>query len=236
MKKMQITNMYMIGKKMQHITKKTHGSFTLIELLVVIAIIAILAGMLMPALSQARDTAKGNTCKNNLKQFGSAMMMYTEDYHGYIFPVKLVNSEAIMITRADGPFGKYLGFAGDTSSRRDTSRPAVLNCPMNTYNEAGDGKFDYSANGIFHWVPTWSCCQWRKLTSVKKPSMKLSHGDSDCNSFRRSFDSFETGTFPIVGTSMRMGFHHKNTSNCLFFDGHVNPIALKGMAEEVISF
>lgn len=54
--------------------------FTLIELLVVIAIIAILAAILFPVFAQARETARKATCQSNLKQMGSAWMMYAQDY------------------------------------------------------------------------------------------------------------------------------------------------------------
>ena len=78
--------LHICRRQMLHTVKPCfiRSTFTLIELLVVIAIIAILAALLLPALQQARESARKTSCSSNLKQIGVAINSYTADYNGYL--------------------------------------------------------------------------------------------------------------------------------------------------------
>jgi len=104
--------------------RRVRGGFTLIELLVVIAIIAILAAILFPVFAKAREKARQTSCLSNLKQIGSAMMMYTQDYDESLFPYR---NNPPAASPALNPF------ASDPNVGSSAKRPIFYNQLLETY-------------------------------------------------------------------------------------------------------
>ena len=153
---------------------KSLRAFTLNELLVVIAIIAILAALLLPALSRAKDTTKAVACRNHLKQWGLATHIYAADHGDFLPPEGAPNP-----TAADTNTGwyvqlplelglpRYADTPWHTNALADTGNTVWL-CPNNLRRSNGNNLFHYCLNESVN--GTGSNNASIRLANVRRPS------------------------------------------------------------------
>jgi prepilin-type N-terminal cleavage/methylation domain-containing protein/prepilin-type processing-associated H-X9-DG protein len=236
----------------QQLGKHAIRGFTLIELLVVIAIIALLMGILMPALQRVRKQARTVYCLSSLKQFGIAMTAYALDNEDFI--PRAVDHEVKWILA----FIPYLG--SEYKSIQDYREVDVYQCP--SFPRSGIGQYGHSnaEQTVDYVVNAWNMENPglstsdkgnqmehpTKLTQIKSPAMHIYMADNSAGEWRpvvrnryeldilSKFNYLDVWSVTHLPASEQTtkgdaltrrvsgNRHRGNGCNNLFFDGHSN--------------
>lgn len=204
----------MSNKSTTHVSQG--ACFTLIELLIVIAIIAILTGMLLPALNKAKAATHEAKCSGNLKQIGLMTISYVDDYKEWL-PYSYVSTAPADRTGWVGLF-EYCGYLKSTKlTRSGRSVYNILICPG---TETPFFSSDYAANGNL--LSNAGIQYMKKMPQVQHPQRKMFFGDGGKNKNGKEKAFSTQWQFYIDGTENGLVLRHpkKLKLNAYMGDGH----------------
>jgi prepilin-type N-terminal cleavage/methylation domain-containing protein/prepilin-type processing-associated H-X9-DG protein len=219
--------------------------FTLIELLIVIAIIAILAAMLLPALSRAKEAAKSINCIVNQAQIGRAIGMYGDDCNGYppahdvniIPPLTWLSWADTLKSQGYLPLLPANGNGVWTYPQGTTCAVpyGVFKCPSEDYLPPA-GAFTvsdeilwrgsmYTLNACYYLNADWDTIRL-KITNCPKPSDYMLCVDKAKN---------QQNWLSYAGRDNITSYRHNRLTNCVFLDNHVESNNVFGMGVSLFS-
>jgi len=200
---------------------KKSRSFTLIELLVVISIIAVLAAILLPSLQAARERGTRISCTNNLSNIGKGMILYSEDFGGYlpVLPARQGQTTTGSLNVKQKTVGGYLRLEV-LRSNDYLSSPNIYICPSSNaeVSDVADGEaypeLTYGSSGKMG--NTSYAVNY--MTMTKKENVRYGKSDS---AIAADMIGDGTGSGAFAGTGSKGVPNHESYGNILYLDGHV---------------